>query len=773
MTLPMKKFDTSLPIDEALPRLTAALRRTTPPCWWRRPAPARPRACRWCCSMSRGRRARKSWCWSRAGSPPAPRPRAWPRRSARRSATRSACACASARKVSQAHAHRGRHRGHLHAADPRRSVARRRRRRAVRRISRALARRRPRPRAGARRAAGPARGPEAPGDVGDARRRAGRGAARRRAGGREPGPQLSGRNALSRPRCRARAIERQVADAVERALRAETGSLLVFLPGAGEIRRTETLLKERVRDPTVDIVALYGALDAREQDRAIAPAPPGRRKVVLATSIAETSLTIEGVRVVIDSGLARVPRYEPDVGLTRLETVRVSRAAADQRRGRAGRTEPGVCYRLWDEPQTGSLEPYTQPEILSADLSSLPARSGAMGRARSGQRSPSSIRRRAAALSEARALLRELGALDARRPHHRRRPQAAPAAAAAAAGAHGGRCRARDGAGALAAEIAAVLTERGLGGDDPDLRPPARPVPPRPLAPRRGRARRWRGGGRNFAGRATESRGRVLIALGVACSRSPIPTASPRTAAASGGIPARQWARRQGRSGLGAGARAVPRRRRIDRRGGGEPHRAGGADHARGDRGALRRRDREREAVAFDAARRRCARGARAGSARWRWPSRPGRSSRRRDRTLAGRGHRRARHRRLPWSKAATAMARPRRVPAPRGRRGMARSVRRGAGAERGRMAGAVPRPARPRWRKSPPTILPPRSMRLLPWALAPAARRRGADAFHRAVRLARADRLRGARQGRSSRSACRNCSGSPAIRPSPAAACR
>ena len=93
--------------------------------------------------------------------------------------------------------------------------------------------------------------------------------------------------------------------------------------------------------------------------------------MVLATSIAETSLTIEGVRVVIDSGLARVPRYEPDVGLTRLETVRVSRAAADQRRGRAGRTEPGVCYRLWDEPQTGSLEPYTRPEILSADLSSF------------------------------------------------------------------------------------------------------------------------------------------------------------------------------------------------------------------------------------------------------------------------------------------------------------------------------------------------------------------------------------------------------------------
>ena len=111
-----------------------------------------------------------------------------------------------------------------------------------------------------------------------------------------------------------------------------------------------------VDDPSVDVVTLYGALDADTQDRAIAPSPPGRRKVVLATSIAETSLTIQGVRIVIDSGLARVPRYEPDVGVTRLETVRVSRAAADQRRGRAGRTEPGVCYRLWDEPQTASLD---------------------------------------------------------------------------------------------------------------------------------------------------------------------------------------------------------------------------------------------------------------------------------------------------------------------------------------------------------------------------------------------------------------------------------
>src|SRR2546430_2638912 len=135
-------------------------------------------------------------------------------------------------------------------------------------------------------------------------------------------------------------IEDQMAEAVTRALRAEPGSVLAFLPGAAEIRRTETLLNERVNAVT-DVVALYGALDAETQDRAIAPAPPGRRKVVLATSIAETSLTIEGVRIVIDSGLARLPRYEPDVGLTRPDTVPASRAAAHHPRGRAGAPAPG------------------------------------------------------------------------------------------------------------------------------------------------------------------------------------------------------------------------------------------------------------------------------------------------------------------------------------------------------------------------------------------------------------------------------------------------
>ncbi|MGH6911813.1 MAG: ATP-dependent helicase HrpB, partial [Phenylobacterium sp.] len=147
-------------------------------------------------------------------------------------------------------------------------------------------------------------------------------------------------------------LEDRAARAVERALAEETGSVLVFLPGQGEIARTAERLAERVRRPDVEIAPLYGALDPREQDRAIAPAPDEMRKVVLATSIAETSLTIQGVRVVIDAGQARVPRFDPASGLTRLATVRVSRAAADQRRGRAGRTEPGVCYRLWDEAET-------------------------------------------------------------------------------------------------------------------------------------------------------------------------------------------------------------------------------------------------------------------------------------------------------------------------------------------------------------------------------------------------------------------------------------
>jgi ATP-dependent helicase HrpB len=137
--------------------------------------------------------------------------------------------------------------------------------------------------------------------------------------------------------------EDQMADAVVRALRTESGSILAFLPGQGEIRRVEERLKERISDPTIALAPLYGAMDMKAQDLALKPARKDLRKVVLATSIAETSVTIEGVRVVIDSGLARVPRFEPDVGVTRLETVRVSRAAADQRRGRAGLPPPVIA----------------------------------------------------------------------------------------------------------------------------------------------------------------------------------------------------------------------------------------------------------------------------------------------------------------------------------------------------------------------------------------------------------------------------------------------
>jgi ATP-dependent helicase HrpB len=262
-------------------------------------------------------------------------------------------------------------------------------------------------------------------------------------------------------------IERQVVDAVARSLRGDTGSLLVFLPGAAEIRRTETQLRDLLDDPAVDVVALYGALEADVQDRAIAPAPAGRRKVVLATSIAETSLTIEGVRVVIDAGLARVPRYEPDVGLTRLETVRVSRASADQRRGRAGRTEPGICYRLWDEPQTASLDPATKPEILAADLSSL-----VLDLAHWGVADPASLSfldpPPAPALTEAKSLLGELGAIDGagRITEEGKRLRALPLPPRLARMVVDA---APLGEAELAAEIAVLITERGLGGNDIDL----------------------------------------------------------------------------------------------------------------------------------------------------------------------------------------------------------------------------------------------------------------------------------------------------------------
>ena len=239
-----------------------------------------------------------------------------------------------------------------------------------------------------------------------------------------------------------------------------------FCPGAAEIRRTQTQLEGRT-DASTEVVALYGALGGDEQDRAILPAPPGRRKIVLATSIAETSITIEGVRIVVDCGLARVPRYEPDVGVTRLETVRVSRAAADQRRGRAGRTEPGVCYRLWDEPQTAVLEPFARPEILAADLSSFALDLAAWGAAPEKLAFLDPPPR--PAFAEAKGLLTELGAIDSdgRITEEGKKLRQLPLPPRLArmvidAGAEGSALQ--------AAELAALIGERGLGGDDIDLR---------------------------------------------------------------------------------------------------------------------------------------------------------------------------------------------------------------------------------------------------------------------------------------------------------------
>ncbi len=266
---------------------------------------------------------------------------------------------------------------------------------------------------------------------------------------------------------RAQRIEDDVVDAVRRALERDTGSVLVFLPGQGEITRVAERLRALDLPETIDIAPLFGALDPATQDRAISPANTGHRKIVLATSIAETSITIEGVRVVIDSGLARVPRFEPDVGVTRLETVRVSRASADQRRGRAGRTEPGICYRLWDEPETQGLVPFAEPEIRVADLSSL-----LLDCAEWGTNDPRSLAwldpPSEGALSAARSGLQAIGALDAEghitQEGRRLRALPLPPRLARMLLKAGERGAAED-----AAELAAVLVERGIGGNDLDI----------------------------------------------------------------------------------------------------------------------------------------------------------------------------------------------------------------------------------------------------------------------------------------------------------------
>ncbi len=205
-------------------------------------------------------------------------------------------------------------------------------------------------------------------------------------------------------------IAEATAAVVQQAIREETGSVLVFLPGIGEIRRVQELLSTRVADD-VDVYPLAGALGLEEQDRALAPSPTGRRRVVLATDIAETSLTVDGVRVVVDSGAARAPRFDVRTGMTRLTTITTSRASADQRAGRAGRTEPGVCYRLWSKVEHGTRTAHRAPEIDDVDLAGLALELAAWGTPATDLAFMTSPPARA--LRAADALLHDLHAIDA------------------------------------------------------------------------------------------------------------------------------------------------------------------------------------------------------------------------------------------------------------------------------------------------------------------------------------------------------------------------
>ncbi|MCW4115094.1 ATP-dependent helicase HrpB [Aurantimonas sp. MSK8Z-1] len=260
-------------------------------------------------------------------------------------------------------------------------------------------------------------------------------------------------------------VEDAVAEAVLAALVQGEGSILCFLPGQREIERVAERLEPRV-PADVRIAPLYGAMEGAAQDLAIRPAPAGSRKVVLATSIAETSLTIDGVTIVIDCGLRRAPVFEPATGLSRLETVRISQAAADQRAGRAGRTAPGTAIRLWRAEQTAALPRFDTPEILSTDLSGLVLDCTAWGvtdpRALAFLDPPPEP-----ALAEARMLLAELGALgsDGRLTETGERMRQLPLPARLAAMVATADTDDRR----TAAELAVLLTERGLGGTAVDL----------------------------------------------------------------------------------------------------------------------------------------------------------------------------------------------------------------------------------------------------------------------------------------------------------------
>jgi ATP-dependent helicase HrpB len=268
-------------------------------------------------------------------------------------------------------------------------------------------------------------------------------------------------------------LEDTVVDTTRHLVAKESGSLLVFLPGMAEIRRVERRLRECPLPASVIIAPLHGELPQAQQDEAIRPSPPGMRKIVLATSIAETSLTIEGIRIVIDSGLMRVPRFDPDRGLSRLDTIRVTQDSAEQRRGRAGRLEPGLCYRLWTAAEQQGLLPRRTPEIVEADLTGL-----RLDLAHWGVDDPNSLTwldpPPAQALNHAEELLASLGALDRQHrvtPHGRKmaglplHPRLAHMIVTAIP----------LGFGPVACQVAALLSERDLirshsGRPSPDFR---------------------------------------------------------------------------------------------------------------------------------------------------------------------------------------------------------------------------------------------------------------------------------------------------------------
>ena len=268
-------------------------------------------------------------------------------------------------------------------------------------------------------------------------------------------------------------LELQTAQVVRAALRTHDGDILCFLPGAAEIRRVQRTLEEAGLDEGTRVLPLFGELSAAAQDAALAPAPSGKRKIVLATSIAETSLTIPGIRVVVDAGMRRYAEFDPVTGMSRLVTAKVSQAAADQRRGRAGRVSDGHCYRLWSEGMQASLMPQTPPEILHADLAPLAlelACWGSVDAAGLAWLDPPPP----APLAQARDLLRRLEAIDAAAritPHGR---------ALAKVGAHPRLAHmlvkaGELGAPRLACDLAAILSERdilraGMGARDADLR---------------------------------------------------------------------------------------------------------------------------------------------------------------------------------------------------------------------------------------------------------------------------------------------------------------